>query len=901
VSIRNLDYMFRPRSVALIGASRRPGSVGALIARNLFGSGFDGPVLPVHPSNESVQGVLAYPDVASLPLAPDLAVIATPAETVPGIVAELGARGTRAAVVISAGFAERGAEGRRLQQQILEAAQPHLMRIVGPNTLGLLAPNRALNASFAHLPAQPGGPAFVTQSGAVVTSVIDWATARRAGFSHLVALGAMADVDFGDVLDYLANDRDTTAILLYMEGVTHARKFMSAARAAARTKPVIVVKAGRHAESARAAATHTGALAGADEVYDAAFRRAGMLRVNTLEELFVATATLSQFRLPRGNRLLIITNGGGMGVLATDELLRRGGTLAMLSPATIDELDGLLPPTWSRSNPVDIIGDAPPERLAATVQSVLAHERDLDAVLVITCPTAVAPAAATARVLADTLAETRRRVPILTCFFGDETARSARRLLRERGIAAYENLGQSVSAFMQLVDYRHSQTLLTETPPSVPEALELDADPVRAILERHAPADGTAWLPEADAKAVLAAYRIDSVATRVAASPEEAARIADELGVPVALKLLSPDVTHKSDVGGVILDLVGGTAVAAAAARIVENLLQARPEARLGGFTVQPMVQRAGAFELIVGMHRDSQFGAVLMFGEGGTAVELLRDSALGLPPLNMKLALDMISRTRIYRRLQGYRDRPAVDLDALALTLIRLSQLVVDFPEIDSLDVNPLLADHNGVIAVDARIQVHAGPFVDRLDHLAIRPYPKELEERISVGDGRELLLRPIVPEDEPALDRAFARLDPDEIRNRFLQPMRTLNHIMAARFTQLDYDREMALVLADAGIPGRQDIHAVVRLSADPDNVEAEFAIIVLHHLAGQGLGKLLMQRILDYAKSRGIATVWGVTLRDNQRMRSLARSLGFRQSAEPDDPTLVRMTLDFGDVSA
>lgn len=897
MSIRNLEYLFRPASVALIGASKRSGSVGALIARNLFGSGFDGPVLPVHPTNESVQGVLAYPDVASLPLAPDLAVIATPAQTVPGIVAELGARGTRAAVVISAGFAERGAEGQRLQQQILEAAQPHLMRIVGPNTLGLLAPKRALNASFAHLAARPGGPAFVTQSGAVVTSVIDWATARRAGFSHLVALGAMADVDFGDVLDYLANDRDTTAILLYMEGVTHARKFMSAARAAARTKPVIVVKAGRHAESARAAATHTGALAGADEVYDTAFRRAGMLRVNTLEELFVAAATLSLFRLPRGNRLLIITNGGGMGVLATDELLRRGGTLAGLSQATIDELDGLLPVTWSRSNPVDIIGDAPPERLAATVKTVLAHERDLDAVLVITCPTAVAPAEATARVLADALADTRRRVPILTCFFGDETARSARRLLRERGIAAYENLGQSVSAFMQLVDYRRSQTLLMETPPSVPEALSVDAAAVRDILDRHPVTDGRAWLPEADAKAVLAAYGIESVATRVAASPDEAARIAEEIGGPVALKLLSPDVTHKSDVGGVILDLVGGTAVAAAAGRIVENLLQARPEARLDGFTVQPMVRRAGAFELIVGMHRDAQFGAVLMFGEGGTAVELLRDSALGLPPLNMKLALDMISRTRIYRRLQGYRDRPAVDLDALALTLLRLSQLVVDFPEIDSLDVNPLLADRDGVIAVDARVQVRAGPFEDRLDHLAIRPYPKELEERITLQDGRELLLRPIVPEDEPALDRAFARLDPDEIRNRFLQPMRTLNHIMAARFTQLDYDREMALVLADAGIPGKQDVHAVVRLSADPDNAQAEFAIIVLHHLAGQGLGKLLMQRILDYARSRGIGTVWGVTLRDNQRMRSLAKSLGFRQTTEAEDPSLVRMTLELG----
>ncbi len=897
MSIRNLEYLFRPRSVALIGASKRAGSVGSVIARNLFGSGFDGPVLPVHPRHHSVQGVLAYPDVASLPEAPDLAVIATPAETVPGIVAELGARGTRAAVIISAGFAERGEAGRRLQQQVLEAAQPHLMRLVGPNTLGVLAPTVSLNASFAHLPARPGGPAFVTQSGAVVTSVIDWATARRAGFSHLIALGAMADVDFGDVLDYLANDRHTTAILLYMEGVTHARKFMSAARAAARTKPVIVVKAGRHAESARAAATHTGALAGADEVYDTAFRRAGMLRVNTLEELFVATATLSLLRPPRGNRLLIITNGGGMGVLATDELLRRGGALAELSQATIDELDRLLPATWSRSNPVDIIGDAPPERLAATVKTVLAQERNLDAVLVITCPTAVAPAEDSARVLADTLSGLRPPVPVLTCWFGDETARAARRLLRERGLAAYETLGQSVSAFMQLVDYRRSQTLLMETPPSVPEAIAVDGAAVRAILDRHPVAGGEHWLPDAEAKAVLAAYGIATVPTRVAGSVEEAARIADELAAPVALKVLSPDVTHKSDVGGVVLDLEGSAAVAAAAERIADNLARARPDARLEGFTVQPMVERAGAYELIVGMHRDAQFGAVLMFGEGGTAVELVRDSALALPPLNMKLARDMISRTRIYRRLEGYRDRPAVDLDALAVILLRISQLVVDFPEIDSLDVNPLLADQHGAVAVDARIRLRPGPFEDRLAHLAIRPYPKELEERIALEDGRELLLRPIVPEDEPALDRAFARLDPDEIRQRFLQPMRTLNHIMAARFTQLDYDREMALVLADAGIPGKQDIHAVVRLSADPDNAQAEFAIIVLHHLAGRGLGKLLMERILDYARARGIGLVWGVTLHDNQRMRALARSLGFRQRQDPEDPTLVRMELSLG----
>ncbi|MFW6093533.1 MAG: GNAT family N-acetyltransferase [Pseudomonadota bacterium] len=895
MSIRNLEYVFKPESVALIGASKRAGSVGSVVARNLFGSGFDGPVLPVHPHNESVQGVLAYPDVASLPMAPDLAVIATPPATVPEVVSQLGERGTRGAVVITAGFAELGEEGRRLQRATLEAARPHLMRIVGPNTLGVLAPGRCLNASFAHLPPRTGGPAFVAQSGAVLTSVIDWATARRVGFSHLVALGAMADVDFGDMLDYLADDRNTTAILLYMEGVTHSRKFMSAARAASRTKPVIVVKAGRHPASGRAAASHTGALAGADEVYDTAFRRAGMLRVRTLEELFVATETLSILKPPRNNRLLIITNGGGIGVLATDELLTQGGALAELSEATVRKLDAVLPRTWSRSNPVDIIGDARPERLAATVKTVLEEERELDGVMVLACPTAVAPALDSAQALADCIDTLRPRVPVLTCWIGDETARAARRMLRERGLAAYENLGQAVSAFMQLVNYRRSQNLLMETPPSVPEALERQPDTVRGILERNPTVGAACWLTEADAKAVLAAYGIATVPTDVARTPEEAARLADEAGVPVALKILSPEITHKSDVGGVVLDLEGGEAVAAAAERITAKLRETRPDARLEGFTVQPMVQRAGAYELIIGMHHDEQFGAVLMFGEGGTAVELLRDSALALPPLNMRLAMEMISRTRIYRRLKGYRDRPAADLEALALTLLRLSQLVVDFPEIDSLDVNPLLADSRGVIALDARIRVRGDSFTDRLAHLAIRPYPRELEERVTAKNGRELLLRPIVPEDEPALNRAFARLDPDEIRNRFLQPLRTMHHMMAARFTQLDYDREMALVLTEEGIPGNQDIHGVVRLSADPDNEEAEFAIIVQHDWAGQGLGRLLMDRILRHARSRGIGTVWGVTLRDNRRMRALARAAGFRQSADPEDPSLVRMVIE------
>ena len=896
MSIRNLDYLFKPGSVALIGASKHEHSIGSVIARNLFGSGFEGPVLPVHPKYKSVEGVLAYPDVDSLPLAPDLAIIATPPATVPGLVEQLGRLGTRGVVVVSAGFGEMGEEGKALQRQLLEAARPHLMRIVGPNTLGIQVPGRHLNASFAHIPARAGGPAFVAQSGAVVTSVIDWANARRVGFSHLVGLGDMADVDFGDMLDYLTDDRDTTAILLYIEGITHTRKFMSAARAAARTKPVILVKSGRHPASIRAAATHTGALAGSDDVYDAAFRRAGMLRVQTLEEIFSAAATLSLLKPPRENRLLIITNGGGMGVLATDELIDLGGALADLSADTLKKLDAVLPSSWSHGNPVDIIGDAPPERLAAAVRIVLENERHIDGLLVLACPTAVTPAMDSALALADCVAALHFNIPLLTCWIGDETARAARRMLRERGIAAYETVSQAISSFMQLVKFRQSQTLLMETPPSVPETLNHDPSAVKDILARTARTDSDAWwLSESDTKAVLSAYGIATVSTHTVATAEEAVKRAAETGGPVALKIVSPDISHKSDVGGVMLDLDGPEAVATAAARMTEHVRKVLPDARLEGFSVQPMVHRPGAFELIVGMHQDAQFGAVLVFGEGGTAVELLHDSALGLPPLNMQLARDMMSRTRIFRLLQGYRDRPAVNLDAVAITLLRLSQLAVDFPEFDSLDINPLLADQNGVIALDARIRVRKGNFEDRLAHLAIRPYPKELEETVKLKDGRSMILRPIVPEDEPALNRTFSRLDPEEIRNRFLQPMRTLNHMLAARFTQLDYDREMALVLADDGIPGEQDIHAVVRLSADPDNVEGEFAIIVQHELAGQGLGRLLMDRILRHARSRGIGRVWGVTLRENQRMRGLSKAMGFSQRVDPEDPSLVRMEIE------
>ncbi|WP_435105424.1 bifunctional acetate--CoA ligase family protein/GNAT family N-acetyltransferase [Arhodomonas sp. AD133] len=894
MTIRNLEYLLAPRSVALIGASRRAGSVGSVVAHNLFKSGFEGPVMPVNPRHAAVEGVLAYPDVASLPITPDLAVIATPPHTVAEIVDALGRRGTRAAVVITAGFGEGGdREGRERRQTILEAARPHLLRVLGPNGLGLIVPRIGLNASFSHLTPPHGRIAFVTQSGTIVTAVLDWAKSRDIGFSHLVSLGDMADVDFGDMLDYLASDPDTRAILLYVETVTAARKFMSAARAAARMKPVIVVKSGRHAESAQAAASHTGTLAGADSVYDAAFQRSGMLRVDTLGELFAAVETLALAATPAGDRLVILTNGGGVGVLATDALIARGGQLATLSEDTRERLDAVLPSTWSRGNPVDIIGDADGERYARALE-VLLDADEADAVLILNCPTAIAdPGDAAAAVVRTVTARPRHgRKPVLTNWIGDHLAVPARQRFARAGLPSYTTPEAAVRAFMHVVEFHRNQRALLETPPSVPEAFTPDTERARSIIAQVRD-DGREWLSEAEAKDVLDAYGVPVVPTRIAADEDDARRLAATMSGPFALKILSPEISHKSDVGGVALDLADAGEVHEAAAGMRERVRRHRPGVRIDGFTLQPMIDRPQAWELIAGIAEDPQFGPVVLFGQGGTAVEVIRDQALGLPPLNLKLALDMIARTHVDRQLRGFRGTPAADREAIALTLMRLSQLVADIGAVSEVDINPLLADHRGVLALDARMRVsdRDGSGTSRL---AIRPYPRALEETLTLDDGRQLMLRPVVPEDEIELREAFTRLTPDEVRLRFFMPMKRLSHIQAARFTQMDYDREMALVLSEPGPPGHTRIHGVVHISADPDNTRAEYAIIIHRDFTGHGLGRLLMQRIIDYCRHRGIGEVFGDVLRENHAMLHLCQKLGFRRSRHPDEPDVVRVTL-------
>jgi acetyltransferase len=888
MTIRNLDSLLRPRSVAVIGASPRPDSVGGVVLRNIRAGGFRGPVMPVNPKYQAIDDLPVYPDVGSLPEAPDLAVIATPATTVPGLIATLGDRGTKAAIVISAGFGA-SEEGRRRTQHMLDGARPHLLRVLGPNCVGLIAPHHALNASFAHLSPPAGNIAFLVQSGAIVTSVIDWAAARRVGFSHLVSMGEMADVDFGDMLDYLASDTESAAILLYMEAVTNARKFMSAARLAARNKPVIVIKAGRHADSARAATSHTGVLAGTDAVYDAAFRRAGLLRVDELDELFAAAATLSAAPRPEGDRLAILTNGGGLGVLAVDALIGQGGRLATLSDETIARLDGALPPTWSRDNPVDIIGDATPERYAVGLEALLS-DRNADAVLVLNCPTAITSGLAAAQAVIDTVGGRRRC--ILTSWVGEATAREARTLFAQHRIPSFGTPEQAVRGFMHLVRYKRNQELLAETPPSIPEDFPTDSAAARAVIRRVL-ADGRTVLTEPESQAVLRAYGVPLVPTEVAETPAAAAEIATRLNTPVVLKILSPDITHKSDVGGVALDLKEPGEVETAATAMLARVRRHKPGARIEGFVVQPMIRRRNAHELIVGVSEDAQFGPIVLFGQGGTAVEVVADRAIALPPLNLKLARELMAQTRVYRLLKGYRDRPAAALDAIAITLMKVAQLAADVGEVVELDINPLLADEQGVMALDARVRVRPS---DRpaSARLAIRPYPRELEEVVSGPDGRRLLLRPVRPEDEPAFRRGFAKLSPESIRLRFFAPLRELSHGMAARLTQIDYDREMALVLADPGPAPSAEIYGVVRISADPDGEQAEFAVTVRDDMAGRGLGEMLLRRIIAYARGRGIRLIFGDVLAENAPMLDLCRRLGFALEYHPGDPGLVRASL-------
>ena len=885
MSIRDLDYFFQPTSVAVVGASKRPGSVGSVLMNNLMRAGFDGPIMPVNPNYRAIGGALAWPSVADLPVVPDLGVVCTPPDAVAEVVGALKAKGARAAIVITAGFGEGGAaEGERRRKAVLE--QSRGMRLIGPNVVGVLAPGACLNASFAHIDALPGDLAFVSQSGAIITSVLDWAASRGIGFSHMVSLGDMADVDFGDMLDYLALQPNVRAILLYIEAVTNARKFVSAARIASRAKPVVVIKAGRAPEGARAAHSHTGALAGNDAVYDAVFRRTGLLRVQDTIELFDAVETLAHAQHFKGDRLAILSNGGGAAVLATDRAVAEGVRLATLAPETLARLDGVLPPTWSHGNPVDIIGDAPGARYAAALETLL-EDPGIDGVLVLNCPTAIVDSLDAARAVIGCGKD--RRFPVLTSWLGGTSAEKARRAFAENGLPTFDTPEAAVRGFAHLVRYRAGQEQLLRTPVATSPDDNADRAAAAAVFDA-AHRDGRDWLMEAEAKTVLAAYGIPVVRTAVAATPAEAASAARDMPGPYAVKIYSPDILHKSDVGGVDLDLDTPDAVAQSAAAMQARIEQALPDARLHGFTVQTMARRPGAFELIAGIFEDAQFGPVILFGEGGTGVEAIGDTAMALPPLDAVLAEELIAETRIGRLLPGYRGREGADMRAIADTLIRVSRLAADFDEIKELDINPLLADAKGVIAIDARIRFAPATAAPGA-RLAIKPYPNELRGEVTLRDGTAVDVRPVAPTDAPRLQEMIRRTDPSDIRMRFLHAMKQLPDKLAARLSQIDYAREMAFLAIDES---DESVLGVSRLVADANNDRAEYAVIVRSDWKGRGLGYALMTRLIDHARARGLRELFGEVLTENAPMLRMCRELGFEVAPSPDDRHICNVSL-------
>ncbi len=888
MSIRHLENLIRPRSVALVGASMRPGSVGQVVLANILGNGFAGAIHAVNPKPIDMPGVRWSASIEALPAAVDLAVVVTPADTVPDIIGRLGAIGCRTAVVISAGVTE--ASG--LREAMLDAAKPYMLRVIGPNCLGVLMPQVGLNASFARTETRTGRLALISQSGALVTAILDWASAREIGFSGIVSVGDMADVDLGDLIDLFASDPETDGILLYVEGATNPGKFISAARAAARVKPVIAIKAGRTAGARKAALSHTGALAGSYEVYQGVFRRAGIVMVETLTDMFDAAETLCRTQHIAGNRLGIVTNGGGAGILAADALGSTQGVLATLDGATVTGLDARLPRGWSRSNPVDIIGDAHADRYTAAITAVL-DDPAIDAVLVMYCPVAVTAPGDIATALANAVSDARgrgNRKPVLACWLGDANAGVARPILSAADIPLFNTPDDAVRGFGYLLAAKEAHDGLMGTPSTAGE-LANDGVSARAIIARVR-ADGRDLLDEVEAKALLATFGIPVVATQFAPTADAVASVCADMAGPFAVKIVSPQLSHKSDVGGVALDLADGKAAVEAARAMHERIAREHPEARIDGFAVQPMVRRPGAQEMIVGIADDPGFGPVLMVGAGGKAVELLKDRSFGLPPLDDRLARQMIAGTRISKLLAGYRDEPPADIAGVSAVLCALSTMAIELPEIAELDINPLLVDSRGVVALDARIRITADAAPP--SRLVIRPIPMQWAADLVTRSGLAFHVRPVRPEDEPALAAFFTHVSPEDIRFRFLSPVREVGHERLAAMTQIDYWRTMTFLgFADDG----ETVIAAATLAADPDRLRAEVAISIRSELKGRGIAWTLLEHVISYAKAEGIGAIESVESADSAAAIDLEREMGFTVRPDPGDPALRIVRLELG----
>jgi acetyltransferase len=868
-----LSKIFRPKSVAVIGASIKEGSVGRTVLENLKRADFPGEIFPVNPRYDSLFDLPTFATIGDLPTVPDLTIIATPAPTVPAIVRECGEQGIFGLIVLSAGFREIGETGKAAEAALAgEIAKFPDMRVIGPNCLGVMVPDSHLNASFAAAMPRAGRIAFISQSGALCTSILDWSLGEQVGFSHFVSIGNALNVTVGNLIDYLAEDPLTDSIVLYVESITDARRFMSAARAFTRTKPIVVYKSGRFAESAQAAASHTGAMAGVDAVYDAAFRRAGMVRVHLTEDMFDCAELLARYRSPTGDRLAIITNAGGPGVIATDELLERRGVLASLSAETINKLNSILPAHWSHRNPVDVLGDARPQRFAKALELVIA-DPNVDAALVILTPQAMTDPVDTAIRIADVAATSRK--PVLAAWMGGETVNSGRQILNQASIATYDSPDRAVRVFMYLVSYRRNRELLYETPRQVPLNGTVNVGIAHQQIAQSLAASRTT-LTEPESKALLAAFGIPTTVPQPASTSAEAVQIARELGYPVVMKINSPQILHKTEVQGVVVGITDDAEVERVFGEMVSRAKRIRPDADVHGVTLQPMLASADGIELIVGAKKDPVFGSVMMVGAGGITAEILADRALELPPLNERLAYRMLESLRIRPLLHGFRGRRAVHIDGLVEVLMKFSYLIAENPSICELDVNPLLVTSAGATALDARVILDPPVVAAKpkpYSHLAIRPYPNEYVRQASLRDNTKVLLRPIQPEDEPSWHELLRNCSARSIWLRFRYLFKESTHEMATRFCFIDYDRTMAIV-AEVEADGKRQLVGVGRLVADADHRDAEYAVLVADTWQGRGLGSLITKYCFEICGTWGIDRVYAETTADNQRMQSILR---------------------------
>ncbi|MFH0891266.1 MAG: bifunctional acetate--CoA ligase family protein/GNAT family N-acetyltransferase [Candidatus Falkowbacteria bacterium] len=870
-----LDKLFNPKTIAVIGASDREESVGYALMKNLIGSNYGGTVYPVNFKHKSIQSIKAYKSVKDIPDKVDLALIATPAKTVPGIVEECGQAGVAGVVIISAGFKEAGREGEAACDRILELALAYGMRVIGPNCLGFIRPKLHLNASFASQMALPGKLAFISQSGALCTAILDWSIKNNVGFGHFVSIGSMIDVSFHDLIDYFGQDPETSSILIYMESLNDARKFLSAARAFSRSKPIIVLKVGRSSAGAKAAKSHTGSLAGNDAVFDAAFERAGIVRVDTTVELFHTAKALAMQPRPKGKRVAVVTNAGGPGVIATDALVYSGGEIALLSKKTVSALDKILPATWSRGNPVDILGDADADRYRQAVEICLADE-NTDAILVILTPQAMTDPTAVAKKLV-ALCRDKRGKTILASWMGGYEVEAGRTALEKGSIPIYRQPEDAIKCFMNICRYSKNLEFLYETPATIPHAFDPKTEANRKLLKKITD-QGREVLTEAESKEMLANYDIPIVANRIAGSASEASRAAAELGFPVAMKILSPDIIHKTDVGGVRLNINSPEEAGRAFSEIMESSRRFEPKAAIEGVFIEPMVKKR--YELLIGCQKDPIFGPAIVFGMGGVAVEVFKDTKVGLPPLNMSLSLRLISATKIYKLLKGYRGMPGVDIAAIQFLLYKFAYLLADFPEIKELDINPFAIDEHGGIVLDAKIILDKnviGKKVKPYSHLVISPYPKEYMAHFKMKNGQKVVLRPIRPEDEPMEAEMFTHFSAETERHRFFHRIGDITHELLQRYTQVDYDREIAIV-AELTEKKEKKMLGVVRLIADPYGETAEFAIVVADPWQKQGLGNKFTDYILEIARERGLKKVYASFLKDNPPMIHIFEKRGF-----------------------